>query len=225
MAPSTMARRRERRRAAWVLTGLVGLVAIAAAGCASNHAYYTLTTLQEYSLDPDTLKCVQFYLDKPVTLQFSKRTSASAVNEHGVENIQDRFERHIEIVEMAGGEAIGVGEGWIQIQVAHDLTLEFRPDPKSRYGMYYLQAINEQPVENDGTIHFRGNYYKVLFGTVGRDRTVKLRGRPRLLYAVSSVERYRREREEITGILLKDRGKERETQKALQTASGGSGGK
>jgi hypothetical protein len=220
-----MARRRDRRRAARALSALVGLVVIAAAGCSSNHAYYTLTTLQEYSLNPDTLRNVQFYLDKPVTLQFSKRTSASAVHEHGVENIQERFERHIEIVEKAGGEAIGVGEGWIQIQVAHDLTLEFRPDPKSRYGMYYLQSINEQPVENDGTIHFRGNYYKVIFGTVGPDRTVKLLGRPRLLYEVSSVERYRREREEITGIWLKDRAKERQTQEALQTASGSAGGK
>ena len=90
--------------------------------------------------------------------------------------------------------------------------------------MYYLQTINEQPVEHNGTIHFRGNYYKVIFGTVASDRTVEVLGRPRLLYEVSSVERYRREREEITGIWLKDRDGERKVQEDLKTATDGSGG-
>jgi hypothetical protein len=189
------------------------LLAAALGGGCSTYRYYTQTTLQEYDLPPEAVKRIQFYLDAPLTLRFEKRVAESRVDEHEIDSRPYRLARTVEVVEDAGAEAVAIGEKWIKVRVAHDLVLEFRPSPTSHYGMYYLAAINDQVVEDRGTIYFRDNYYEVVFGTVDRYGAVAAGPHPRLRYKVHDVERTHREREEIDGIYLEDRERERRAQR------------
>jgi hypothetical protein len=169
------------------------------------------------------VKNIQFYLDAPLTLRFEKHVADSRVDAHEVSARPYRVARTIEVVKNAGGEAIAVGETWIKVRVAHDLVLEFRPSAQSVYGMYYLAAINDQRVEDGGTIFFRDNYYQVVFGTVDRDGAVTAGPHPRLRYKVRGRERTHREREEIDGVYLDDRDRDRRTQRE-EGGEVGSGG-
>ncbi|MBN2489482.1 MAG: hypothetical protein JXQ29_01345 [Planctomycetes bacterium] len=188
-------------------------------GC-SSYAYYTRTTLEDLNLSPEAVKRVQFYVDVPFTLVLDRTTAASRVRRYEVDTTRERYVKHIEVVEKAGAEVLDVGEDWIKVEVAYDMRLEFRADPKNPEKMFFLRAINDQPADDGGTIHYRDNYYKVLFGTVNRKDVVEARGRPRLLYELSSARRLRRDREEIGGVWLEDRDRARRAAERYQRGSG-----
>jgi len=219
MAPIVLPRPHPRVPVSRRLAFLLVLAGAGALGGCGNFAYYTRTTLQDLNLSAEAVKNVQFYVDTPFTLVFDRTTAASRIRSHEVDTTRERYVKHIEVLERAGAEVVDVSEDWIKVQVDHDMMLEFRPDPASTQGMFYLQAINGQPVGHEGTIYFRDNYYKVVFGTIGRDHSVEMRGRPRLLYEVSSARRFRRDREEIGGLWLEDRERARREQERYRRGS------
>lgn len=211
MADSPRARGAARRAA---IAASVLLAALLAGGC-STYRYYTATTLQEYGLEQAQVTGIQFYVDAPLTLRFEKKVADTQVKGYEIDSRRLRLARTIEVVERAGGEAVAIGAGWIKIRVAHDLLLEFRPSAASHYGMYYLAAVNDQVVEDRCTIHFRENYYQVVYGTIDSYGSISAGPHPRLLYKVLTAEKTRREREEIDGIYLKDRDRERRKQQEV----------
>ena len=209
-------------RAAALLTALLGLAVLVGSltGCSSPLAFFNRTTAEDYDLDAGKIKEIQFYLDKPFTLIFQSKEARSRIRDHGVDATKLQFEHRIDVVEKAGGEALAVGEDWIKVRVAYDMVLEFRPDRRSPRGTYYLRTINDQLAEHGGTIFYRDQYYQVYFGTVERDRRVVTRGRPRLLYAVSSVQRRDRKRTEITGIWLEEQKRREQEQQRISKPIG-----
>lgn len=111
------------------LTGTLFLcVVLAVAGC-SNLTHYTTSTPYELNLPADALLQVQYYLADPLTLEFLETRSTSFIIEgNRVRNDRERYEKNVYLPTKTPMVAETITEGMIQVRVARDLTLTFRPD-------------------------------------------------------------------------------------------------